>query len=119
MRSKAVAASSRESTAPLAVFAISALNSSTMRSSSMQLVRARTEALRQLDEVLQEQMAVLGSDALGMKLDAMHGPRLVLETHDQTVIGLGSDLKIVRHGVARHHQRVVTRRLERTVDAAE
>ena len=44
-----------------------------------------------LQEVLQDLVAVLRRDALGMELHAVHGMRLVLQAHDQVIGGLGRD----------------------------
>jgi len=38
-----------------------------------------------LEKILQQQMPVLGRDAFGMELHAVHGQRLVREAHDQPV----------------------------------
>src|SRR6185369_598792 len=121
MRSKACDASSRDSAVPAATLAMKPLKSSLTNLSSMGLRPAmRGVPLRgKLEKILQHQMAVLGRDAFGMKLHAVHRQRFVREPHDQTVAGFGGDAERVRHGVALHHQRVVARRLERAVDAAE
>src|SRR4029079_6936255 len=131
MRSKAPAASSRVSDWPAAALAISHLRSSLTAVSSMgsnpasrrttfDATAARGIPPRgQIEEILQQQMAVLGGDALGMKLHAVHGPRLVRKPHDQAVIGFGGDAERVRKAIALDHQRMVARRLERAVDAAE
>ena len=50
---------------------------------------ARVAAARahagQLEEVGEQRVAVLGGDALGMELHAVHGMRLVLQAHDEAV----------------------------------
>src|SRR4029079_10422336 len=131
MRSKAPAASSVVRDWPAAALAISPLRSSLTTVSSMgsnpasrrttfDATAARGIPPRgQIEEILQQQMAVLGGDALGMKLHAVHGPRLVRKPHDQAVIGFGGDAERVRKAIALDHQRMVARRLERAVDAAE
>ena len=64
-------------------------------------------------------MAVLGGDAFGMELHAVHRQAVMHQSHDQTVVGFGIDLRSARHAVALDHQRMIARRLERAVDAAE
>ena len=58
-------------------------------------------------------MAVLGRDALGMELHAVHRQACVREPHHQAVVGLGDDRKLGRQGRALDHQRMIARRLER------
>ena len=62
---------------------------------------------------------MLGRDALRVELDAMHRQLAVREAHHQAIAGLGRDGEIVRHGGAVDHQRMIARRPERAVDAAE
>src|SRR5688572_29914372 len=50
---------------------------------------------RDLEEVLQDLVTVLGGDALGMELHAVDGQRLVAQAHDD-LAGLGSDFEILR-----------------------
>src|SRR5215831_6347206 len=112
MTSKALAASSRVSAAPVATLPMSALNSSMARLSVG--VRGRPHGAarggerprlrpafppparlvpgrRDVEEVPQDQVPVLGRDALGMELDAVHRIVRVREPHDQPVAGLGRD----------------------------
>src|SRR5437763_903209 len=130
MRSKPRAASSRLSAAPVATLAIRALNSSVTGAS--RLARGVLPAERatgmparavpgrgDVEEILQDEMAVLGGDAFRVKLHAVHRQPGVRETHHQAVVGLGGDVEFVRHGGALDHQRMITRRLERSIDAAE
>ena len=49
----------------------------------------------ELEEIGEQRVAVLGGDALGMELHAVHGMRLVLQAHDQAVAGLGRDRQAV------------------------
>src|SRR6266487_1613659 len=72
-----------------------------------------------LQKVLQDEMAVLGGNALGMKLDAMHCKRAMRQPHDQTVIGLRCHNEFVRQARPIHHERMVACGLERRIDAAE
>src|SRR5262249_53554446 len=123
MTSKALAASSRVSRAPLATFAMSALNSSM----GFLLMPARRCAPAPglvpgrgtVEEILQDQVPVLRGDALGMKLDAMHRQVFVREPHDEAVIGLRRHGELLRQGCAVEHQGMIARRLERPVDAAK
>src|SRR5215467_11496605 len=71
-----------------------------------------------LEKILQHQMAVLGRNALGMKLDAVDRQRRVRKAHDQ-VVRLGGDSQIAWHARAIDDQRVIARRLERPVDATK
>ena len=64
-------------------------------------------------------MAVLGGDALGMELHAVHGVALVLHAHDEAVGGLGRDLERVGQARALDDQRMVARRREVLRDAVE
>src|SRR5262245_15054777 len=128
MRSKPRAASSRVSEAPVAALAMSALKSS-VTVASLGRAAARlaprppvgvgVPGHGQIEEILQNDMAVLGRDAFRMELHAMHREGLVCEAHDQLVIGLGDSCQLVRHGATIDHQRMVARGLEWAVDAAE
>ncbi len=55
---------------------------------------ARREACK-LEEVGEQGVALLRSDALGMELYAMHGMRLVLQPHDDAVRRFRRDLQAV------------------------
>src|SRR3569833_298707 len=76
MRSKACDDSSRVSGLPAATLAINPLKSSLTTVSSMDPELASMRGIprsRKLQEILQHQVAVLGGDALGMKLHAVNG----------------------------------------------
>src|SRR5260370_19494381 len=75
------------------------------------LVLRRRMLAGDLEEVLQDLVAVLGGDALGVELHAMDGQRLVAQAHDD-VAGLGGDLKLARKARAVDDQRMITSRLE-------
>src|ERR1035437_8829034 len=131
MRSKAEAASARVRLAPVATLAMSALKSSAMgltRYVSGRLARGsrarRPAALLvpgggEIEEILQHQMTVLGGNALGMKLHAVHRQARMRETHHQAIVGFGVNGQFARHASALDHQRMIARRLERPVDAAQ
>src|SRR5919201_2549929 len=95
IRSNACAASSSVSAAPLATLAISALRSSIALVPS---VRGRPPAGLcvpgggELEEILQDDVAVIGRDALGMELDTVHRQPRMRDPHDQFVVGLGGQL---------------------------
>src|SRR4051812_38893955 len=72
----------------------------------------------EIEKILQDRMAVLGCDAFGMKLHAVHGQRLVRGAHHQAIAGLSGDGEFVRKGGAIDDKRMITRRLERAIDAA-
>jgi len=72
-----------------------------------------------LQEVLQHQVAMLGGDALGVKLHAMNGQGPVRKPHHQPVACLGGHRKLGGHGMSLHYERMIPRGLERPVDAAE
>ncbi len=74
---------------------------------------------RQLEEVREQRVPLLGGDALGMELHAMHGMRLVLQPHDDAVRRLGRDLEAVGQRLPLDDQRVVARHLERLGQALE
>src|SRR3954471_1598340 len=59
-----------------------------------------------LEEIVEDLVAVLRGDALGMELNAVDRQRLVAQAHDD-VAGLGGDLELVRQALARHDQRVI------------
>src|SRR4051812_788181 len=128
IRSKALVASSRLKVAPVATLPMSALKSSVTAAPSMSpLARRRALAASllvvpvggELEKILQDQMAVLRSDALGMELHAVHGKFGMRQAHHQTIVGFRGDRQLGRHAFAVHHQRVIARRLERAVDAAK
>src|SRR5262249_55413676 len=122
IRSNACVDSSRLSAAPLATLAISALKSSM---AGAPLMHARAPAglgipgRRELEEILQDQMAVRGGDALGMKLQAVDREACVRNAHDEPIVGLRSQCQLVRHAGAIDHERMIPRRLERGIDAAK
>src|SRR5262249_11338239 len=121
MTSNALAASSRVSAAPVATLPMSALKScmaGSMRARRSPAVRF-VPGCRDIEEVLQDQMTVLGRDALGMELDAVDRKATVRQAHHQAIVGLGSNRKVVGNVVAIDHERMIARRAERPVDAAE
>src|SRR5262249_52693585 len=65
-----------------------------------------------LEEVGKQGMAVLGGDAFGVELDAMHRMLLVLQPHDEAVGGPGGDRKAAGQAFALDDQRVIARDLE-------
>src|SRR6185437_1772942 len=101
MRSKAEAASSRVSEAPVATLAMSALKSSAMAARLFRCVHGRAAPAglgvpgrREIEEIAQQQMAVLGGDALRMELHAVHRQAHVREPHHHAVTGLRGDRKL-------------------------
>src|SRR5437764_13086534 len=64
-------------------------------------------------------MTVFGGDALGMKLHAVYRQAVMREPHHEAVVGLRRDREFARHAVPFDHERMITRRLERRIDAAE
>ena len=64
-------------------------------------------------------MAVLGRDALVVKLHAMHRQPGMREPHDQPVVGLRHHREIVRQARALDHQLMIPGRLEGSIDAHE
>src|SRR5262249_14796530 len=132
MLSKASNAASRLNAAPVATCPISALMSAMLPSmrpgricaDGICMARRATAGRRvpgggKIEKILQDEMAVLGGDALGMKLHAVHRQGAMLQRHHQAVPGLGGDRKIVRHRSAIDHERMIARRLEGAVDATE
>src|SRR5262249_17799378 len=128
MRSKPRAASSRVSEAPVAALAMSVLKSSVTVASLGRAaahlaprtpVAVGVPGSGQVEEILQNDVAMLGRDAFRMELHAVHRQGLVREPHDQSVIGFGHGRQLVRHGGAIDDQRMIARGLERAVDAAE
>src|SRR6202162_2142679 len=134
--SKALAASSRVSAAPVATLPMSALTSSvTVNSSSSRRADAvrvgrRRERRRRapssrrvpgrgdVEEILQQQVAVLGGDAFGMELYAVHRQAAVSEPHDEAVLSVRRHGQFLRQARALDHERMVARGLEWRVDAA-
>src|SRR5215469_7826559 len=131
--SKAAAASSRVSAAPVATLARSGLNSTvTARPSIDPCPRhARGGWIGaapsgrcvpcggEIEKIFQQQMALLGGDAFGVKLHAVHRQLSMRKPHHQAVLGFGSEMKIARHALALDHQGMIARRFERRVDAAK
>src|SRR5262245_10409790 len=103
MMSKASLASSRLRALPSASLAMNDLKEvMTLHPSSR---------LGKLEEVAENVVTVLGGDALGMKLHAMNGEPLVLQSHD-CVTGLGRNLETIGQCFALDDQGVVARALE-------
>jgi len=72
----------------------------------------------QVEEVLQNDMPC--SDAMLSGWNARRDRQgLVRKTHDQMVVGFSDGRKLVGHGGAIDHQRMVARGLERAIDASE
>src|SRR6185503_13575990 len=68
-----------------------------------------------LQEVGEQRVAVLGGDALGVELHAVHGMRLVLQAHDQASLRrgrLGCDGEAPGQARALHDERMIARHLE-------
>jgi hypothetical protein len=75
-------------------------------------------SLGEIEEIPQDRRAMLGGDALRMKLDAVDRQLPMRERHDQAVIGLRLDIEDGRAAVAVDDERMIARRLQRPVDAA-
>src|SRR6202158_3288859 len=111
--SKACVASSRVRWAPVATLPMSA------RKRSMSAALRRVPLGGEIEKILQNGLAVLGGDAFGMELHAVHRMLLVRHRHHEPVVGLGGDFELGGHAIALDDERVITRRLERRVDAAQ
>ena len=72
-----------------------------------------------VEKILQDQVAMLGGDALGMELHAVHRIAAVVHPHDQGVGRFRCHFKILREVFAIDDERVIARRPERPVDAVE
>src|ERR1700734_841320 len=121
MLSNASNAASRLSAAPVATCPMSALISTmaSMHPARPAAAGGGVPIRSEVEEVLQDQVAVLGGDAFGVELDAVHRQGAMLKGHDQAVRRLRGDREIAGHRGAIDHQGMVTRRLEWAVDAAE
>src|SRR3984885_8447644 len=131
--SKAVAASSRPSAAPVATFPIKALNSTVTVPPSRASPRFLRRVLGQrcapsgrriphrgdVEKVLQHQVAMVRGNAFRMKLHAVHRQLGVCQAHDDAGIGIRCHGEVARQAFALDHERVIARRLERRVDAAK
>src|SRR5690606_35094578 len=78
---------------------------------------AASGGARDLEEVLQQRVAVLAEDGFGMELHAVDRVLAVAQAHDRLVAAVGivrpgRDLEAVREAVGRDHQRMVARGLE-------
>src|SRR5258708_10395044 len=82
------------------------------------LVLLRRMLAGDLEEVLQDLVAVLGGDALGVELHAMDGQRLVAQAHDD-VAGLGGDFEILWETGTVDDPRMLARGLEGGRDVLE
>src|SRR5262245_39686588 len=132
MRSKAAAASSRVRVAPVATLAMSALKSSaTSGPSSRQMEsgrRARRRGARpvprvprcsNIKKVFEHKAAVLGGNAFGMKLNSVDRQVAMHDPHHKAIGTFRVDCQITRHTGALHHQRMVARCLQRSINAAK
>src|SRR5262245_61038679 len=132
MRSKAAAASSRVKVAPVATFAMSALKSSATGGPSARQMESGRRACRRgarpalrvprcgnVEEVFQQQAPVLGGNAFGMELNAVHRQSAMHNSHHQAIGAFRVDRQITRHAGALHHQRMVARCLQRSINAAK
>src|SRR4029077_9534305 len=73
---------------------------------------------RKVEKILKNAQAMFGGDAFGMKLHAMRGTPLVRKPHDKA-IGLRRYRQDIREGVAAHDKRMISRCLERAIEAAK
>src|SRR5260370_23705559 len=115
MLSNASNAASRLNAAPVATCPMSALISTMLP--SMRPARSRqalfAAARRGLpipgdvEEVLQDQVTVLGRDAFGVKLHPVHGQAVMLERHHQAGAGLRGDREMPPHRGAIEHQGMI------------
>src|SRR5579883_1095806 len=134
--SKALAASSRVSEAPVATLPIKARNESVTTGPSIRRrpqPAGRGTRLRGLvpppargvpcrgdvEEVPQDEVAVLGGDALGGELNAVCRQPLVRKSHDQAIVGFGCHRQRRRQALTLDHERMVACGLERRVKAME
>src|SRR6516225_1331994 len=131
--SKAAAASSHVSAAPVATLAMSGLNSTVTARPSIDPCPRRTRGGwigaapsgrcvprgGEVEKILQQQMTLLGGDAFGMKLHAVHRQLSMRKPHHEAVLGFGGECQIARYGLALDHQRMIPRRFERRIDAAK
>src|SRR5436190_6548400 len=129
--SSAVRISSSVSVAPPETFWIRARNScegwaSIVRLSGGVAEGAHVAAARaesgHLQEVGEQRVAVLGGDALGMELHAVHGMRRVLHAHDHAALGrgsLGRDGEAVGQARTLDDEGVIARHLEPLGQALE
>src|SRR5260370_28643001 len=67
---------------------------------------------RDLEEILEDEMAMLGGDAFGMKLHAVHRQPGMRKPHDQPVVGLRQHRQITRPAPALDHERMTSGPLE-------
>jgi len=73
----------------------------------------------QIEKIAQNVVAVLGDNAFGMELHAMHRQMPVRQAHHEPVFGRGGDFELGRHSALRDDQRMIARRLQRCLDAGE
>src|SRR6185503_14876506 len=71
------------------------------------------------EEVLHNQPAAFGQDALGMELHAPNWVLLVADSHDFAFLGFRGDLEKIRDGVALDHEGMVAGGGERVGHAGE
>src|SRR5579884_3928745 len=131
--SKALAASSRPSDAPVATLAMMPRNSTV---TWVPLINRGARSLRpgrralppsirgipcrsDVEKIPQHEMSVFGGDAFRMKLHAMDWQSCVCQRHHHAAIGVGRHGELARHRRTLHHQRVIARGFERRIDAAE
>src|SRR3984885_13391919 len=118
--SKALAASSRDSAAPVATFPIRALNSTATVRPLIHAPAGRTIPGRgDVEKVFQHQVAVIRRNAFGVELHAVHRKFRMREPHDKSAVGIRGDGQFARQAVALDHERMIARRLKRRVDAAK
>src|SRR5687768_1720153 len=117
MMSKAPSASSRVSFWPAASFARKDLISA--MSGRRPAPGAGIERCRDLQEILENAVAVLGGDAFGVELHAVHRIGSMAHSHDHAVLGMGGRHEVIRHRFRPDGQRMVAGRREGAVDAVE
>ena len=73
----------------------------------------------EIEEIFQDQVAMLGRDAFGMKLHAVNRELFGRNAHHQPIVGLRRNGKRFGHAGALDHERMIAGGLERAIDAAK
>src|SRR5437762_8508677 len=106
---------------PSITAAIAAEASSTVRSSRRVSLSIRSGNIETvLDKVSKDSLSFSRKNRLRVKLDAVHGPRAMAQPHDRLVLARARRYdQVVRQAIVGHHQRVIPRGEERSVDAGK
>src|SRR5947207_15076951 len=87
--------------------------------SAMGPASRRIPSRSDFQEILEDQMSVLGGNTFRMELHAVHGKAAMRKTHHEMIFGFGARSQFRRKCRSLNNERMIARRMKRPVDAAK